>query len=92
MPVSVNLWLLIQTVSFDFRKTINKIKVPLTFIYTQKDIFVTEKEIKDLKKELPTARFIVSKTDSHFIGTNSQDEITKIILDFLQNIHPVRGN
>ncbi|MCL5017051.1 MAG: alpha/beta hydrolase [Patescibacteria group bacterium] len=86
MPISVNLWLLIQTVSFDFRKTINKIKTPVTFINTKKDIFVTEKEIEDLKNELPNAKFIVSKTDSHFVGTNSQDEVIEIILGFLKTI------
>jgi pimeloyl-ACP methyl ester carboxylesterase len=84
MPVSVNLWLIIQTVSFDFRKTIHKIKNPITFIYTLNDVFLTVKEIKDLKKELPDAKFIVSKTDSHFVGTNAQDEIIEIIFNFLK--------
>lgn len=85
MPISVNLWLFTQIVAFNFKNTIHKIKAPITIISAKKDPFVTAAEISDLKKELSHAKFIFSKTDSHFVGTNSQDEVAQIILDFLKN-------
>ncbi len=86
MPISVNLWLITQTVSFDFRDVIGKIKVPALLIYSGHDPFITKKEIGEVKEKLPDAKIIFSKTNSHFVGTNSQEEVTEEILEFLRNI------
>lgn len=84
MPVSVNLWLLTQTVSFDFRKDIYKIKCPVIMIYSGNDPFATEAEMGEIRKNIPNVKIILSKNPSHFVATDSQDEVVEIVLDFLK--------
>jgi len=84
MPLSVNFWLLVQAVKVDLRNQIQQIKVPTIFVCGQKDIFITQEEISDMMKAVPGAQLIISKNPDHFVGTNSQDETTSIILNFLK--------
>ena len=86
MPISVNLWLITQTISFDFRNTINKIKAPVLLMYSRHDPFISETEINEIGEKMPKAKIIFSKTNSHFVGTNSQEEVTTEILEFLSNL------
>lgn len=85
MPLAVNLWLLAQVVKMDLRSAIKQIKIPAVLTYGQKDVFITKKEINDMIKALPQAQLIISETPGHFIGTNSQAETARIILNFLKN-------
>lgn len=83
MPVAVNFWLLAQIVKIDLKNEIKRIQAPTILIYGQKDAFITRAEINDMAKAMPNARLIISENPSHFVGTNAQNETTRIILDFL---------
>jgi len=86
MPLSVNFWLLANQFKINFKKEIQQIKIPTIIIGGQKDIIVTRNEIDDMARAIPQSKIIISKNPSHFVGTNAQDEITQIILDFLRNL------
>ncbi|HCX28026.1 MAG: hypothetical protein AUJ39_01575 [Parcubacteria group bacterium CG1_02_42_13] len=85
MPLAVNLWLLAQAFKADLRNAIKQIKIPATLFYGQNDAYIAKKEINDTAKALPQAQLIISKNQGHFIGTNSQAETARIILNFLKN-------
>ncbi|MFA5098902.1 MAG: alpha/beta hydrolase [Candidatus Paceibacterota bacterium] len=83
MPLSINFWMISGMADIDFSESIKKIKIPTVIVWSKKDFFVTKTEIKDMAKTIKGAKIIISKSKSHFIGTDSQDETIEIILDFL---------
>lgn len=84
MPISVNFWMLAQVTRSNLRDKVKKIKAPTILVCGQKDAFISRAEIDDMVKMMPNARLIISKNPSHFVGTNAQDEISQIILEFLK--------
>lgn len=84
MPLSVNFWLLANEFKINFKKEITQIKIPTIIVYGQKDSFVTKAEINDMVQAIPKSKIIISKNPNHFAGTNSQEEIAQIILNFLK--------
>lgn len=87
MPLSVNFWMLAKEFSVDLRKEVKKIKIPTLVVYGKNDAFITKKEVDDIVRAIPGSKSIVSKNPDHFVGSNSQDETIKIILDFLDKIY-----
>lgn len=85
MPISVNFWMLAQVVKLNLKNAVRQIKIPTILVYGKNDAFITRKEISDMAKVIPGARLIISKNPNHFVGTNSQNETARIILDFLKN-------
>lgn len=85
MPASVNGWLLAKLLKADFREQLGSIKVPTCLVYSRIDPFVTKQEIEDMAVKLPICQVVESEHDSHFIATDSQVELTGIILNFLKN-------
>jgi len=83
MPLSVNFWLLAQEAKINLREEIQQIKTPTTFLCGKKDFFITKKEIRDMTQAISGSQLMISKNPSHFVGTNSQDEIIKIIINLL---------
>lgn len=86
MPLSVNFWLLAQEAKINLKDEIRQIEVPTVFICGQNDAFITRREIDDMIKAVPKSQLVISKNPNHFVGTNSQDEITQIIIDFLKRL------
>jgi len=87
MPLSVNFWLLANEFKVNFKKEIGQIKIPTMIIRGQKDAFITKAEIDDMAKLISKSEVVVSKNPSHFVGTNSQQEITQMILSFLKRAY-----
>jgi len=85
MPLAVNFWLLSEVTGIDLTEAIKKLHVPLIILCGQKDIFIAPKKTKQITEQIPGAQFIISKNPDHFVGTNSQDEIIQLILNFLKN-------
>jgi len=84
MPISVNFWMLARAGKADLERAMKQIKIPTIFLYGQKDTFITQREIKETAKIMPGAQVMFSKNPSHYVGTNAQDEIMQIILNFLK--------
>lgn len=84
MPWSINGWMLLQMVMLDLSEKINRIKAPILIIYSKNDPFLSEKEIEEIIGQVPHAKVIASKNNSHFIATRAYDELTQIILNFLK--------
>ncbi len=83
MPISVNFWMLANEFQINLRSAAKHIKIPTVIVYGGNDAFITGKEMKEMANEISGSEIIVSSNPDHFVGTNSQDETTKIILDFL---------
>lgn len=86
MPVSVNFWMLANVFRIDLSGDIKKIKTPTTIIYSKKDLFVTKTEIGDMIKSIKNSKEIASSNPNHFIGTNDQGEVVRIVLNLLKEI------
>jgi len=87
MPISVNFWLLANEFKINFKKEISQIKISTVIIYSHKDSFITKAEINDMAKAIFKSEIIISKNPNHFVGTNSQEEINQIILNFLKKTY-----
>jgi pimeloyl-ACP methyl ester carboxylesterase len=83
MPWSINLWMLREMSALNFYGLLGKIKIPLLIMHSRHDPFLTELEISDMAREIPRAEIVVSKNKSHFVASQSQDEVTEIILEFI---------
>ena len=86
MPLAVNFWLLAQEVKINLKKEIKQIKTPTTLLCGKNDFFITKKEIRDMIQTIPGSQLIISQNPSHFVGTNSQDEIIQIIINLLRKL------
>jgi len=86
MPLTVNCWLLLQETNINLKKEIAQIKIPTIFLFGQHDSFITKKEIDEMTKAIPNSQLMISRNPSHFVGSNSQDEILQIILNFLKTL------
>lgn len=86
MPVSVNLWMLAQTLKFDFRKSIGKITAPALIVRAKSDPFLSMAEAEDMARAMQGANVVVSAHHSHFIASQSQDELAGIIINFLKTL------
>ncbi len=86
MPLSINLWMLEQMGKIDYSAGLKRISVPTLLIYSKNDPFVTKAEVDDMLKGLPRASAAVSANDSHFIASQSQAEVTEILLKFITKI------
>jgi len=86
MPLAVNFWLLAQEAKINLKKEIQQVKIPTIFLCGKNDFFITKKEIIEMTQAISSSQLIISKNPSHFVGSNSQDEITQIIIDFLSRL------
>ncbi|OGF90906.1 hypothetical protein A3H65_00935 [Candidatus Giovannonibacteria bacterium RIFCSPLOWO2_02_FULL_45_14] len=86
MPISVNFWMLAQTLKFDFRKTIGKITAPALIIRAKSDPFLSMAEARDMARAMPKGKVIVSEHPSHFIASQSQEELAEIIEKFMEKL------
>ena len=86
MPLSVNFWMLAMVFKIDFKNSVKQIRVPTSIIYGKNDAFITEREVSDMAKSIPGAKIIISKNPDHFVGTNSQEETSRIIFEFLNEM------
>jgi len=84
MPMTINFWLLAQEANINLKNELRQIKIPTIFVCGRNDAFITKKEIDEMTQAVPNSQLIISKNPSHFVATNSQEEITQIILDFLR--------
>lgn len=85
MPLSVNFWMLSQVGKLDFRKTVGTIQAQTLIIRAKHDPFLSRAEAEDMARAMPNAKIIVSNHKNHFLASQSQDEVSKIILDFLHD-------
>lgn len=86
MPLTVNLWLLMQYAHIDLRGKLGGIKVPAVIVRGKQDPFVTQQEAEDMCKMIAGSRLIVSEKLGHFVASRSQDEVAGIILDAIKRI------
>jgi len=84
MPWSVNLWMLLMISKINPKKEILLKDLQTLIIYSKNDPFLYKNEIKHYKKILPKAKFVESKNKSHFIATESEEELSNIIIKYLE--------
>jgi pimeloyl-ACP methyl ester carboxylesterase len=85
MPISINLWMLSELGKLNFGKDLHAIKVPVVLMRAKDDPFVSEAETADMAAAISKSKIVVSKNESHFVATDSQNEVAEIILNFLKN-------
>lgn len=83
MPLSVNLWMLLQMAKLDLRNRLHQVKVPTRIVRAPRDPFLSKREAAEMQTGIPRAEIVVTRNFSHFLASRAQDEIGQIILDFL---------
>jgi pimeloyl-ACP methyl ester carboxylesterase len=83
MPLSVNIWLIMQFGLLDMRGKIDKLSAPTVMIKAHGDPFLTDVEANEMLRSIKNSKLIIAKHDSHFLATRAQEEISEIILDFI---------
>ncbi|OGF51694.1 hypothetical protein A3H04_03505 [Candidatus Giovannonibacteria bacterium RIFCSPLOWO2_12_FULL_43_11c] len=86
MPVSVNFWMLAETLKFDFRKSISKITAPALIVRSKFDPFLSMEEAEDMARAMRQGKVVISAHPNHFIASQSQKELYKIIAKFMENL------
>jgi pimeloyl-ACP methyl ester carboxylesterase len=84
MPISINFWMLSLMFGIDFRRQIQKLDISTIIIRGSGDLFISQKEVEDASKNIKKSKVIVSKHPSHFVASDSQDEIKEVIINFLR--------
>lgn len=82
-PISVNYWMLSESFRLSYRDSIRSIHCPTLIVHGVHDPYVTERELHDMRDKIPGSRIVSTKSTGHFIGTNAQEEIVNILLEFL---------
>lgn len=84
MPASINVWMLRNVILANFSKVISNIKAETLIIQAKHDPFITEAEVRDMKKMIPNCEVVKAVHESHFFATEAQVETANIILTFLE--------
>lgn len=84
MPLSVNFWTLSQMLRLNFKEDIAHINAPTIIVRAKKDPFLSEAEAYQMAEKIPQAKIVVPEHTSHFLASRAQEEIAKIILNFVK--------
>lgn len=84
MPLSVNFWLISSMAKVDYRKSVSRIKCPALIIKAKRDPFLSAAEAKEMVKNMPQAEVIIPNHQSHFLASRGQEEIIRIIFNFIK--------
>jgi pimeloyl-ACP methyl ester carboxylesterase len=84
MPASVNLWMLALYGAFDYSAVLQGLRIPIYIVRAKSDPFLSMKEAENMGKLIRESKLIISNNPSHFVASQAQDEVMKIILDFLK--------
>ncbi len=85
MPLSVNFWMLAQVFKMDYSQALEKITCPTLIMHGNNDNFVSEKEIDDMVKKIPSCQ-LARLNAGHFLASLYQEEVARNILNFLHKI------
>ena len=82
-PLSVNFWMLSESFRLGYRDSIRSIRCPTLIVHGVHDPYVRKAELEAMRDKIPGSRIVSTKSTGHFIGTNAQEEIAKILLEFV---------
>ncbi len=85
IPLSLMFWFWALVGRLDFKTTIQQIKTPTLIFRAKNDPFLSLKEASEMADSIPNAVIVTpQKNDTHFLPAHAWEEISEIILDFLQ--------
>jgi len=82
MPLSLNYWMLSEVFVMDYRKEIERIKCPTLILWGEGDIFITQKEIDDMHKNIKNSEVATIGT-GHYVASHFQEDTARSIIGFL---------
>jgi pimeloyl-ACP methyl ester carboxylesterase len=83
MPLSVNFWMLAQTLRLDLSASLPRITCPALLIRSASDPYLTECEVTDMLRAMKNARAVTLAGNGHFLASRDQDELAQELLPFL---------
>jgi pimeloyl-ACP methyl ester carboxylesterase len=84
MPITLQFWILQEILKINLKDQIHKIQVPTLIIRASEDYFLSQQEVQDMLKKINYSSIIIPQHSTHFLASLAQEEITKIILQFLE--------
>ncbi|MBU3901669.1 alpha/beta hydrolase [Patescibacteria group bacterium] len=83
MPLSINFWMLAEYAKLNLTDAIGRINCPTLIIKSQHDLLLSSAETQDMALLIKNAAVLTLKKNTHFLASRHQDEITEIIINFL---------
>ena len=83
MPLSVNFWMLAETLRLDLSSSLPCITCPTLIIRSADDPYLTEREVRDLTHNIKRSIAVTFLGSSHFIASRNQDLLAEQLLPFL---------
>lgn len=84
MPVAVNFWMLSEIAHLDFSRNLAALACPTLIIKGRADLFLSEKETREMTAKIPDARVSVIQEDTHFLASRYKDKLNEVLVDFLK--------
>ena len=85
MPLSINFWMLAETLRLDLSNGLSRVTCPTLLVRSTSDPYLTEKEVAHMTRQMPHARAVTITGDSHFLASRNQDLLARELLPFLEN-------
>ncbi len=82
MPLSVNFWMLAQTLRLDLRSSLPRIKCPTLLVRSASDPYLTEREVTEMLQAMKNARSVTLTGNGHFLASRDQDRLAQKLLPF----------
>jgi pimeloyl-ACP methyl ester carboxylesterase len=85
MPLSVNFWMLAQTLRLDLSASLPRITCPALLVRSASDPYLTEREVTDMLRAMKHARAVTLAGNGHFLASRDQDKLAQELLPFLRD-------
>jgi pimeloyl-ACP methyl ester carboxylesterase len=84
MPISINLWMLSETMNIDFSKTIGTVGCPTLILRGSHDAYFSLKEANNIREKISNSEIISLDDTGHYLASNYQEETIATIATFLK--------
>jgi pimeloyl-ACP methyl ester carboxylesterase len=85
MPLSVNFWMLRETLRLDLSAALSRITCPTLIVRSVSDPYLTERETKDMSRMIKNARTVTMAGSGHHLASQNQDILARELLPFLED-------
>lgn len=84
MPLTINFWMLSESLKIDFSRFLEKITCPSLILRGHKDPFLNLKEALKMAETIKDSKLVVLGDSSHFLASEHQEKIIEAIFNFLK--------
>ena len=85
MPLSVNFWMLAETLRLDLGAALPRIACPTLIVRSASDPYLTEEEVADMVHGIKNARAVTIMEGGHHLASRNREALAQELLPFWEN-------